>query len=93
MNKRGSAFFYTFMLGITIFVLALALGPAVSFFTNTAIGPTVGDTIGLDCENTESNFVKATCVVTDISLLYFIGTLILIAFVVVKAKVAVGGVE
>lgn len=92
MNKRGSVLFYSFMLGITVFVLALALAPSVSQFTNSAMNETVGDTLGLDCENTEDNFIKVTCLVVDLSLLYFIGSLILIAGVIVTAKVVIGGI-
>ncbi len=92
MNKKGSAIFYGLMLGITILVLALALAPSVTEFTSSAMNETVGDTTGLDCDNTTSNFIKATCIVVDLSSFYFIGLLILIAGVVVTAKFFFGGV-
>ena len=91
-SKRGSVMFYSLMLGIVIFVLALALGPAVSSFTNSAMDTTVGDTIGLDCDNTTDKFVKVTCIVADLSLVYFIGSLILMAFVIVGSKILIGSV-
>jgi len=91
-SKRGSVMFYSLMLGIVIFVLALALGPAVSSFTNSAMNQTVGDTVGLDCDNTTDKFVKATCIVADLSLVYFIGSLILMAFVIVGSKILIGSV-
>jgi len=91
MNKRGSVLFYALMLGITIFVLALALAPSVSQFTNSAMNETTADKIGLNCSTTDDNFIKAACVVTDMSLFYFIGTLILMAGVIVTAKFYFGG--
>lgn len=95
MNKKGSVLFFGFMLGITIFVLALALAPSVSEFTNSAMNATVADTIGLNCSGTTDNFIKATCVVTDLSLFYFIGSLIFISGAVVTAKwfFSAGGVD
>jgi hypothetical protein len=45
--------------------------------------------IGLDCNNDSiSNFDKATCVITDFSLVYFFGALILIGGAVIIAKIA-----
>lgn len=91
MNNRGQTLFYGFMLGIVIFVLALALAPVVSEFTTSAMNDTVGDTIGLNCSGTSDNFIKATCIVTDLSLFYFIGVLIFIAGAVVTARYLFGG--
>lgn len=90
MNKKGSVLFYGFMLGIVVFVLALALAPAVRDFTTGAMNET-GEFGGLNCSNTDDNFIKATCIVTDISLFYFIGSLILIAGIIVSAKFFFGG--
>ena len=90
-NKKGQVMFYGLMLGITILVLALALAPSVGQFTDTAMNDSVGDTIGLNCTGTTSDFVKATCVVTDLSLFYFIGILIFMAGVIVTAKYFFGG--
>lgn len=93
MNNRGQTLFYGFMLGIVIFVLALALAPVVSEFTTSAMNDTVGDTIGLNCSGTSDNFIKATCIVTDLSLFYFIGVLVFIAGAVVTARYLFGGVS
>lgn len=88
MNNKGSVLFYGLMLGLTILVLALALAPAVSEQVNTAMNSTVGDRVGLDCDNSSiSNFDKAACVATDISLFYFIGGLIFIAGAIVTARI------
>jgi hypothetical protein len=92
MNNKGSVMFYALMLGITVFVLALALAPSVSEFTIDAMSNSTDGFSGMNCSTTESNFIKATCIVTDLSLFYFIGVLILIAGVIVTAKFFFGGV-
>jgi len=91
MNKNGQVVFYGFMLGMLIFVLTLALAPPVRDFTYVAMNESVGDTIGLNCSTTSDNFVKATCIVTDMSLFYFIGILLFIAGAVVTARFFFGG--
>jgi len=91
MNKKGQAWAYGFMLGIIIFVLALALAPAVAESTNAARNDSVDGYTGMNCSSPRDNFVKATCIATDISLLYFIGILIFIAGAVVTAKFFFGG--
>lgn len=85
MNKKASVLLYGLMLGIVIFVLALALAPSVSLFTNSVMNET-SEFGGLNCSGTDNNFIKATCIATDLSLFYFIGSLILIAGVIVTAK-------
>jgi len=92
MNKRGSYLIYGLMIGLVLMVLALALAPAVLQFTSGAMNVSDGDRAGLDCNNASiSNFDKATCVATDLSLFYFIGFLICLAGAVVTAKFAFGG--
>lgn len=86
MNNKGQVFFYGMMLGLVIIVLALALAPSVRDFTESAMNDTVGDTLGLNCTSTDSNFIKATCVVVDISIFYVIGTLLLIGGAVIAGK-------
>jgi len=79
MNKSGSVMIYAMMIGILVILLALYLAPSVSQFTQTAMNSTDGDTYGLDCDNSSiSNYDKATCIVVDANLFYFIGALILI---------------
>jgi cellobiose-specific phosphotransferase system component IIC len=92
-NKKGSIMFYALMLGIAIFVLALALAPAIRDFTYSAMNETVNDTVGMNCSTTTDNFIKVTCIVTDLSLFYFVGALILISGAVVTAKFLFEGVS
>jgi hypothetical protein len=88
MNKQGGVMVYGIMLAITIIVLALALAPAGRQFTDIAMNETVGDTIGLDCDNSNiSNFNKATCIATDFSFFYFFTVLILIGGAVAVARI------
>lgn len=88
MNNKGQVLFYGLMLGLVIIVLALALAPAVVNQVNSARNATVGDTIGMDCANESiSNFNKAACVATDVSIFYFIGGLIFIAGAIITARI------
>ena len=92
MNKKGSILMYGIMLSITIIILALALAPAVSQFTNGAMNASSENAIGLDCKNESiSNFDKATCVATDLSLVWFVGSLILIGGGLWVAKIIFDG--
>ncbi len=88
MNNKGQVWGYAIMLSLTLLVLALALAPAVKNFADDAMNETVGDRIGLDCDNASiSNFDKGTCVITDFSQAYFIGGILLIALAVITAKI------
>lgn len=94
MNKKGQMVFYTLMLGLVILVLALALAPAGKKFIDDAMNSSTGDFIGLDCSNDSvNNFVKGTCIVTDFSLFYFFGGIILIGLGVIGANISIGGSE
>ena len=78
---------YGLMLGLVVIILALALAPTLQEFTGNAMNQTVGDTIGLDCDNvTISNFDKATCVATDLSMFYFIGFMLFLGASLITAK-------
>ena len=80
-NKKGQVIFYAFMIGITILVLALALAPPVRTQVDEA-------RTAMDCGNESiSNFYKAACVVSDLTIFYFIGGLIFIAGAVITAKI------
>lgn len=92
-SKKGQVVFYSLMLGITVLVLALALAPAGKTFVDDAMNSTTGDFIGLDCDGTTNNFVKGTCVITDFSLFYFFGGIILIGLGVIGANIVIGGSE
>ena len=90
-NKKGTYLLYGFMLGMVIIILALALAPAMSQFTGDAMNVSVGDDIGLNCSyDNISNFDKATCIATDMTLFYFIGFLICLGGAVVTAKFIFG---
>jgi len=92
-NKRGSFIIYGLMVGLVVLILALALAPAVSQFTTSAMNVSVGDDVGLNCSYTEniSNFDRAACVATDLMLFYFIAFLVCLAGAIVTAKFAFGG--
>jgi len=93
MNRKGQVAIYGLMLGLTIFILALALAPAGNQFIGSAMNTTWTDSnnvtsVGLDCTNSSiSNFDKATCVVTDFSLPYFFGGLLFIAGAIITARI------
>lgn len=88
MNKQGSVAIYALMIGLVIIILALALAPAVKESTDTAMNASSGDTAGLDCNNESiSSFYKAACIGTDLTLFYFIGSLIFIGGIIVTAKI------
>lgn len=91
MNNKGQVMVFAVMLGLVIIIVALALAPAVSQSTTSAMNTSVGDTIGMDCNNdTISDFNKAACVAVDISLPYFVGVLLLIGGAVVTARIIFG---
>ena len=88
MNKKGSTVIYGLMISIVIIILALALSSVGKEFVDSAMNVTTGDAIGLDCSNDSiSNFDKGTCVITDFSLFYFFGGLIIIAMAIATARI------
>lgn len=92
MNKKGQLAVYTLMLAVVVFVLAVALSSPVKQFTDNARAPSNETQVGLDCNNsTISDFQKAQCVITDISLPYFVIGMLAIAGMIVGAKVFFGG--
>lgn len=83
LNNKGQVFFFTFMIGVTLIVLALALAPVLVDRTTDARNST-----NLDCNNASiSTFNKATCYVTDLSPFYFVAGMIFIAGAVIGARV------
>ena len=87
MNGKGQVQIYALMLGLVVIILGLALAPAVKQSTDSARNATDGDTIGMDCSNESiSNFDKATCMATDLSLFYWVGGIIMIGGIIVGAK-------
>ncbi len=76
------------MVGLVVVILALALAPALQSQIDDARKVSTDSSIGLDCSNESiSNFDKAACTVTDISLPYFIGFLLLLAGAVVVGRI------
>lgn len=88
MNQRGQiTIFYTFMIGITVIVLALAFAPTLKIFTNDAM-----DSSNLDCDNSSiSYFDQSACIITDVSLFGFIGGLIFIVGSIIGARIVFSG--
>jgi len=92
MNKKGQMTIYALMIALVIIVLALALAPPVSQFTNSARNETNGDTIGMNCSNPDiDNFTHAACIATDLNLFYFISGLIFIAGAIVTGRIIFSG--
>jgi hypothetical protein len=84
MNKSGQILFYTLMLCTAIIVLALAFAPIIKQFISQS-------EVDMDCTNSSiSDFNKATCYSSDISLWFYVLLFIVIAFVILGAKV-IGG--
>lgn len=92
MNRKAQVQIYAFMIAATILVLVLALAPSVKEATDNARNQTVGDLIGMDCDNSSiSDFQKAGCLASDLNMFYFIGSLIFIIGAVVTAGITLGG--
>jgi len=89
MDKSGQTIFFTFMLALTVIVVALALAFPVKEAVDNATNYTNSSTVSnLDCNNSSiSNFDKGACIVTDMSMFYFIGGLIFLAGTILAAKV------
>ena len=88
MNKKGfTTVFYTFMLALTIIVLALALSGPIKETVDNARNESYEGYYGLNCSSTTiSDYDKATCVVADMSIFYFIGGLIFVAGMIIVAR-------
>ena len=81
MNNKGQVFMFAFMLGLIIIILALSLAPSVKEFTGDAYND-------MDCTNSSiSNFDKAACVVTDLSLFQFVLGILFIGGIVIVARI------
>jgi len=92
MNKKGQVGVWAFalMLGLTVVIVALAMAPAGQDVANETMSASTGDTLGLDCDNASiSTFQKGTCIITDFSMFYFFGALILIGGGLIVAKIIV----
>jgi len=88
MNNKGQVIIVTFMIGLVVLILALALAPAIQESTDTARNSSTNSSVGLDCDNSSiSNFDKASCVATDITLPYFIGFLLFFAGAIIVGRI------
>ncbi len=65
-NKKGSVILYTLMLGVLLFLLAMAFAPALKNTTDEA-----RDSELLNCSTTEDSQTKAVCTSIDIQQFYF----------------------
>ena len=84
MNKSGQVIIYAFMVALVVIILALSLAPSVKVFTDDARN----ETTGMNCTSPDlSNYDKAACVTTDMTIFYFIGGLIFIAGIIITAKI------
>jgi hypothetical protein len=86
MNNKGQIFFYTFMLGIVVIILALSLAYPVYQVVDTARGNSTEDFIGMNCTSPPDNYYRGACLITDVSLPYFIIGLLAIGGAVIGAK-------
>lgn len=89
-SKRGQVKLYLLMVGLTVLVLALALAPSVSQATNNAMNDTIGNQLGMNCTSPVNDFIRVSCLATDLSLFYFIGTLVFISGAIFAGRI-IGG--
>ena len=73
INKKGQALFYSFMLGILVLVLALALtGPVKDQIDSVRNLTTDEGTMGLNCTNPEIGiYDEGACLVADLTIFHF----------------------
>lgn len=91
---KGQIVFFGMMLGILIIVFALGVAPTVKEFTDAARNETdaVGGT-GLNCTNPAlSDYDKGACTITDLTLPYFIGGIVLIGGIILVSKIIIENV-
>lgn len=91
LKKRGQVLFYTFMMGILIIVLAMAIAPTLNTVVQDARGNTTDTNLGMDCQNESiTDYQKSQCILVDLVTPYFFFGLIGIALLVIGAKVILG---
>ncbi len=92
MNLKGQLFFFTLMLAVVVIIMALALAPSILTFTSDARNATINGNPAMDCDNSSiSDFDNAACIVTDLTLPYFLGIMIAIAGAMIGARLILGG--
>ena len=91
MNNKGSAMFITFMIGIVIVVMAIALANPLAQQLDVVRGNTTDTSEGLDCNNSSiSNYQQAQCLLVDATAPFWFFGLIALAGIVMGAKVIFG---
>lgn len=82
MNKKGQVALFGVMVAVFLFFAAVALIPAIK--DNIVIAR---DATHLDCDNTSiSTGQKATCLIVDLYLPYYIGVAIAVGFGIMFAR-------
>ena len=74
------------MLGIVVIVLALALAFPVKEAIDKTRSNSTEDSIGLNCSSPPDNYYHAACLITDVTMPYFIIGLLAIGGAVIGAK-------
>lgn len=89
MNNHGQVLFFSLMLGIVILVVALALAGPIKDSIDSARNATTDEgQVGLNCTSPVlSNYDKGACLVSDLSIFYFISGLIFIAGAIMVSKI------
>jgi len=91
MNDNGQVFFFTLMLVVVAIFLAIALTPALHESITDARNDTNGATLGLNCTNPDlDNFYKGTCIITDLTLPYWLLIILGLAGASIGARVVFG---
>ena len=91
MNKNGQVIFFTLMIGLTVLIFTLSLAFPVKQSIDDATnysGNASTSVANLDCNNGSiSIYNKGACLVSDMSMFYFIGGLIFLVGSIITAKV------
>lgn len=88
MDTHGQVVFYGLMIAIVIIVVALALAAPVKEIVDSARANSTINPEGMDCTNSSiSDFQKGACHTVDLTIFYFIGGLIFLAGIVIRARV------
>lgn len=88
MEKKAQVVFYGLMIAIVVIILGLVFAGPIKSFVDNARNTTSEFGTGLDCTNSSiTDYNKAACISTDLSLPYFIGVIILIGGAIIAAKI------
>ena len=93
MNNKGQVSMVAFMIAIVVIIIAMALAFPTRQVADNAYNQTYDDgrAEGMDCSNSSiSDYVKAPCIIADITPAFFIGGLIGLAGLIAGAKILWG---